>query len=156
MQKLGSCPDLRRASFLEDLIRQVFILVLTGCSPPSDNSWLPYALPAHWSIFVSTSDCAGEMAASYCVTEPLVQCILDHSLSFTDAIAAQRSSKASLRKTKRDKYSNHFSELYQQLDSPLKCAMDLASVWGASSWLTTLPLNEHGFALHKSAFLKMC
>ena len=31
-------------------------------------------------------------------------------------------------------------------------AMDLAAVRGASSWLTTLPLNEHGFALHKSAF----
>ena len=30
--------------------------------------------------------------------------------------------------------------------------MDLASVRGASNWLTTLPLNEHGFALHKSAF----
>jgi len=30
--------------------------------------------------------------------------------------------------------------------------MDLVSVQGASNWLTTLPLNEHGFALHKSAF----
>ncbi len=30
--------------------------------------------------------------------------------------------------------------------------MDLAREKGASSWLTTLPLHEHGFALHKSAF----
>jgi len=30
--------------------------------------------------------------------------------------------------------------------------MDLAAVRGASSWLTTLPLNERGFAPHKSAF----
>jgi len=31
--------------------------------------------------------------------------------------------------------------------------VDFASVKGASSWLTALPLQEHGFALHKSAFL---
>ena len=31
--------------------------------------------------------------------------------------------------------------------------MDFASVKRASSWLTALPLQEHGFALHKSAFL---
>ena len=74
-------------------------------------------------IFVPTSGCAGEMPAYHCVTEPLVHC-----LSFIGTVAAQRSSKASLCKTKRDKYSNHFSELYQQLDSSLKCAMDLASV----------------------------
>ena len=30
--------------------------------------------------------------------------------------------------------------------------MDLATVRGASSWLTTLPLSEHGFTLHRSAF----
>ena len=54
--------------------------------------------------------------------------------------------------SEQDKYSNHFSELHQQLDSSFKRAMDLASVQGASNWLTTLPLNEHGFALHKSAF----
>ncbi|XP_064397778.1 uncharacterized protein LOC135344497 [Halichondria panicea] len=30
--------------------------------------------------------------------------------------------------------------------------MDLASEKGASSWLTALPLSEHGFTLHKGAF----
>lgn len=31
-------------------------------------------------------------------------------------------------------------------------AMDLSLEKGASSWLTTLPLKEHGFSLHKTAF----
>ena len=44
------------------------------------------------------------------------------------------------------------SELRQQLKPTLQRAVELASVKGASNWLTTLPLNEHGFALHKSAF----
>ena len=30
--------------------------------------------------------------------------------------------------------------------------VELASVKEASNWLITLPLNEHGFALHKSDF----
>jgi len=30
--------------------------------------------------------------------------------------------------------------------------VDLATVKGASSWLSTLPLMERGFVLHKSAF----
>ena len=34
----------------------------------------------------------------------------------------------------------------------MQLAMDLALEKGASSWLTALPLEEHGFALHKPAF----
>ena len=30
--------------------------------------------------------------------------------------------------------------------------MDLATEKGASSWLSTLPVKEHGYALHKAAF----
>jgi len=30
--------------------------------------------------------------------------------------------------------------------------VDLATVKGASSWLSAYPLMEHGFVLHKSAF----
>ena len=38
------------------------------------------------------------------------------------------------------------------LTGPLKRAVELAQEKGASSWLTALPIQEHGFALHKSAF----
>lgn len=31
--------------------------------------------------------------------------------------------------------------------------MDLASEKGASNWLTSLPIEEYGFCLHKGAFL---
>ncbi len=34
----------------------------------------------------------------------------------------------------------------------MKQAMELAQEKGASTWLSALPLNEHGFTLHKSAF----
>ena len=60
--------------------------------------------------------------------------------------------KFSVRKAKLNTYSKTSSELRQQLEPTLQRAVELASVKGASNWLTTLPLNEHGFALHKSAF----
>ena len=38
------------------------------------------------------------------------------------------------------------------LSSSLKHAVDLAQERGASTWLTSLPLEEFGFSLHKGAF----
>ena len=34
----------------------------------------------------------------------------------------------------------------------MKKAVELAQEKGASAWLTVLPIEEHGFALHKGAF----
>ena len=38
------------------------------------------------------------------------------------------------------------------MNSQLARVVTLASEKGASSWLTALPIDEHGFALHKGAF----
>ena len=38
-------------------------------------------------------------------------------------------------------------------NSPFLKAMDLASVPGSSSWLASLPIEEHGFCPHKGAFV---
>ena len=39
-----------------------------------------------------------------------------------------------------------------KLASNVKWAIQVASEKGASSWLATLPIAEHGFALHKGAY----
>ena len=52
-------------------------------------------------------------------------------------------------------FKNYFdlsSELRQLLEPSLRHTIDLAFVRGASNWFTTLPLNGHDFALHKSTF----
>ena len=43
-------------------------------------------------------------------------------------------------------------KIRESLSPSMQLAMDLAQEKGASSWLTALPLEEHGFSLHKSAF----
>ncbi len=40
----------------------------------------------------------------------------------------------------------------QSLSTTLKRSMELAQEKGASDWLTSLPIQEFGFALHKGAF----
>ena len=42
--------------------------------------------------------------------------------------------------------------LHQSLSADLQRIMALSSEKGASSWLSALPVHEHGFALHKGAF----
>ena len=42
--------------------------------------------------------------------------------------------------------------LKQSLSTTLKRTMDLAQEKGASNWLTSLPIQEFAFALHKGAF----
>ena len=55
-----------------------------------------------------------------------------------------------IHKSKAEGYSS--LSLRENFEPSLQCAVDFASVKGASSWLTALPLQEYGFALHKSAF----
>ena len=46
----------------------------------------------------------------------------------------------------------HVESEDQRLMVLLQRSMELAREKGASSWLTVLPLSEHGFGLHKSGF----
>ena len=50
------------------------------------------------------------------------------------------------------KTSADADEICELLLAPLRRAVDLAKEKGASTWLTALPLVEHGFTLHKGAF----
>ena len=43
-------------------------------------------------------------------------------------------------------------KLLERAPTSLRRAIELASEKGASSWLTVLPWQEHGFALHKTTF----
>ena len=44
------------------------------------------------------------------------------------------------------------SKIKDKLPSNLLKALTVSAEKGASSWLSTLPIEEHGFALHKGAF----
>ena len=60
--------------------------------------------------------------------------------------------KSAIQHERRDLTAQIAFTLREELPPALSKAMDLASQPGASSWLTTLPIKEHGFCLHKGAF----
>ena len=53
---------------------------------------------------------------------------------------------------KHQRFTDCFSTLSSTLPSNLQLSLKLAGKKGASSWLSTLPLECHGFALHKGDF----
>ena len=88
----------------------------------------------------------------YKITEPLCKLLLSHDRQYPEVKADQLLQKSAVCLYKQDCYSRNLSDLHQQLSSSLQLAVNLATEKEASSWLTTLPLEEYGFALHKPAF----
>ncbi len=60
--------------------------------------------------------------------------------------------KTSVREKRREQAKQSANKVRDSLPQPQQLAMDLGSEKGASSWLSALPLEEHKFTLHKTAF----
>ena len=90
------------------------------------------------------------------VSAPLVALITqqhNHQLPpLSKATQEQASIILGIRREKRKQQAVSMQQLQPQLPAPLQRAVSLAQEKGASSWLSARPVEEHGFALHKSAF----
>ena len=140
---------------LEDAICLVLIPALTGRAPPNDTERNLFALPPQWGgLGLSNPVCHAdqESDASRKISEPLCNFLLNHNLQYFEVKADQLTQKSSVRSFKGDLYSGNSSNLHPQLSASLQMTMKLAIEKGGSSWLTAIPLDEYGFALHKSAF----
>jgi len=101
--------------------------------------------------FLECSD--DEFAASLKVILHLVEAILCQQLAFDLSICdVQHHNKLEILTIKHKKQSELAAELHFHLLANLQCTLSLASEKGVSSWLSTLPVEEHGSALHKVAF----
>ena len=60
--------------------------------------------------------------------------------------------KKNIRKSNRQRQVQLAVNVYDQLPPQLKRCVDLAKEKGSSSWLSVLPLEDHGFYLHKGEF----
>jgi hypothetical protein len=66
--------------------------------------------------------------------------------------ASQNRAKNNARNHRRRFEAAAAAELKSKLPNHLQRAVTASTEKGASSWLSTLPIEEHGFALHKAAF----
>ena len=141
---------------LEDAIRQLLLPAITGKSDISDLERDLIALPAHLGglgIPNPTATSPTEHKASLQVTAPLVDAIIKRHGQFnTDTIAQQQQCKVKVRKEKREAHSATVDNLHPQFPPKLQKLMEMTKQKGSSSWLVALPIESHGFALHKSAF----
>ena len=140
---------------LEDTLRQKFIPSLTGRPPPNDMERQLLALPARLGGIGLTdpTNTNSEHSASYNVSHPLISHIMQGQYTYPSIVKEeQRTAKAVNNRSRHRQLKEDASNLFNSLPSSLQKAMTLAQEKGASSWLTALPIDEHGFALHKTAF----
>ena len=134
---------------IEDIIRSNLIPSLTGRAPPGDLERLLLSLPPRLGglgFTIPTNLSAIEFDASMTVTK---QKKTHYPLS---VIEAQIQAKKQLHQLKQQQTQDTAANLLPQLFESSQRSMVLTQEKGASSWLTTLPISEHGFALHKGAF----
>ena len=141
---------------LETIIRTKLIPALTGQPPPNDELRDLLALPARLGGLALTNPMSladSEYSASSEVANALKNAILQQSFHYPgDVIHEQEEAKGEVRRLKRDSSTQTAASLKNSLPAQLQRSMDLAQEKGASIWLTSLPIQEFGFALHKRAF----
>ena len=143
---------------LEVVISTKFIPALTGRLINNDERDL-LALPVRLDglgIANPQTISDSEFAASEKVTSPLVTLILQQALSFgSHIIDAQHLAKSEVVSSKRQ-VEERAASVCDSLPPDLKRIISLSSEKGASSWLSSLPDEEHGFAraFHDALYLR--
>ena len=141
---------------LDNVLRTNLIPAITGRPPPNDLECDLFGLPARHGglgIRIPSKNADRELQSSEKVTLALKDHILDQDREYGyDIINDQLLNKANVSKDNKKRNQQEADSIYQQLPDRLQKAVDLARVKGVSTWLTVLPLTEHGFTLHKSAF----
>ena len=69
-----------------------------------------------------------------------------------DIFVKQYESKNKVKNQTKERLSMAVRDLMENFSDDMRRSMELASEKGSSTWLTAMPLKEHGFSLHKRAF----
>jgi len=141
---------------LEKAIQDKLLPTIIGRAAISDDERDLLALPVRLGgLGVPRADerAQRQFQASLGITGSLVSAILGCSNCNLMAIrCSQSEARVASRKEARAIIKEEANVLRGRLPRKMKKAMELASERGASAWLTTLPLVEEGFNLHKQAF----
>lgn len=141
---------------LEDALRHRFLTALTGRTAICDSERDLMALPVRlggMGICNPTKQAIYQHSTSEQITAPLVALILlqSHALP-AELLNTQKQARSEARKARHQLQVVERDRLQDCLPASMRRALEVSSEKGASSWLSTLPILEHGFALHKGAF----
>ena len=141
---------------LEDILRRKLIPSLTGREAPGDLERRLLALPVRLGGLGLTvpTDHKDEFEHSMSITSALVDLIHSQSQELPNrAFDDQLLAKSLVKNRRPSKQSAGSSELCSELPPGPQHAMSLAQEKGASSWLSILPILEHGFTCIKYCVL---
>ena len=94
-----------------------------------------------------------EFDNSLTVTKPLILSILeDVNPNIEITREDQHKARQTVRQSNKEAEIARAEAIVKSIPSTQQRAVSLAQGRGSSSWLTTLLIEEHGFALHKGAF----
>ena len=114
------------------------------------------ALPARLGGIALTNPTSAadmEFSASIKISDPLESAILQQNFEYSeDTATEQLEAKAEVCNLKCEQAVQAADFLKQSLPISIQRSMDLAWEKGASNWLTSLSIQEFGFALQKGAF----
>ena len=151
--ELLSFPEILKP--LESAIQSQFIPAITGQPAPGGLVREMLALPVRLGglgLMNPIASAKEQRDSSQLICAPLVNQIQQQNHDFGRCQEAQRSVKVQLRSSKRMRQKEEAKRVQDQLPTHLQRSLQLAQEKGASTWLTSLPIEEHGFALHKAAF----
>ena len=141
---------------LENTIRTVLIPSLTGQPPPNDMDRDLFALPVRLGglgLRNPIKQSGQEFSASRQICEPLMKLILEQQYNYPyECLNDQLVAKSNIQQQRHKQATQAADSLRNTLPTLSRRTMDLASEKGASNWLTSLPIEEYGFCLHKGAF----
>ena len=137
---------------IEKSIREKFLPALTSQAPCNDQVRNLLSLPPRHGGLGISKPRTTQHSASVTICKPLVDAILNQEGKALEIRAQQRQLKNEQRKKQRIADKDAATELTGVLQPRLQRSILAASEKGASAWLTTMPIERHGFALHKGAF----
>ena len=138
---------------IEECLRETFLPALIG-RKISDAERKIFALPVRLSglgIANPVETCDREYRSSLAITEDLTDLIYrqEQDLSHFNA-ERQTSLIKELKAGKERSITNRYNEIIDATTEPsLKRALVLNKEKGSGTWLTVLPLQDHGFVLNK-------
>ena len=137
---------------LENAIRSLFI---PGHSAQSDLVRDLLALLANLGgigLLNPLDISANQHSMSKKISAPLLERVIEQDHRSVGCSESQQQIKAAVHTEKRSRLKQSAKNIQEQFPAPLQRSMELSQEEGASTWLTALPIDNHGFALHKTAF----
>ena len=139
---------------LEDAIRTKLIPAITGRPACSDMERLLLSLPARLGGLGILDPCDSDnyFDDSINVAAPLAALIVIQDLEKPLLSSNVQQNKFKIKRRRENESKTKAEELHHKLSPHQQRLMECAQEKGASTWVTGLPLDEHGFRLHKGAF----